>query len=353
MGAFRYTFEYMQESSYIQRKTNKRALVNKARKKARHFQKREAIPLSHTESEEIQEGERLGIVAGRNGHTFSVLEHDILYECQVSPKSPANLLHHLVVGDAVIFEEDERGILHILRRRKRRSWIVRMRGDRARGVNALEEHTIAANVDSAVIVAAADSPPFHPRFIDRYLAVLQNGNVEPVICLNKIDLTTERHPILSFYRKLNIPIIETSVVTGEGLPQLGEMLDGKTAVFLGQSGVGKSSISNAILPDASIAVADVSKKGSKGRHTTTTSNLYRWQKDSYIIDTPGIRSLGIENIDKDRIRFFFSEFAGFEDQCNYTDCLHDHEPDCAVKTSAESGEINMYRYESYLRMLHE
>ena len=345
--------QYMQEPSYIQRKTNKRALVNKARRKARHFQKVEAVPLTHTESEDLAENERLGIIAGRHAHKFSVLAYDAIRECRLSPQSPPNLAHHLVVGDAVIFREDQEGMPSILRRKKRKAWIVRMRGDRARGVNALEAHTIAANVDIAVVVAAAESPAFHPRFVDRYLVVLQNGNVEPIICLNKTDLTMQRHPILGFYRELGIPIVETSVVTGEGLPRLREMLQGKTAVFLGQSGVGKSSISNVFLPNASIAVTNISEKGGKGRHTTTTSNLYRWEQDSYIIDTPGIRSLGIDNIDKTRIRFFFPEFEGVEDQCRYTDCLHDHEPECVVKEAVESGGINAYRYESYLRMLRE
>lgn len=335
-----------------ERHQNKRAKAKKERAKARHFGDQEK-PMEWG-AEEVSEHARIGIVAAVRSKTIMVMEHDQYFECVLATGIHPSLSKQLVVGDKVAFEQTDEESGAIQNRKERKSVIARMRGDSTRYSDAaIEKHVIAANVDKAVIVAAAKNPEFHPRFIDRYLVVLQNGNVEPVICLNKSDLTDERHPVLQFYKELGIPIVETSATGGQGIDDLKDQIRGVITVLVGNSGVGKSSLANAIMPDANIRVSEVSQKTGKGRHTTSSTNLYKWDEDSYIVDTPGIRSLGIENIDKNSLRFFSPEFEEFSDTCRFRDCLHDHEPECAVKKAVDDGKVNHYRYDSYLRMLHE
>ncbi len=337
-----------------ERHQNKRAQAKKERAKKRHFHKETEKLFDWEATNQEVEGAHIGIIAGTERNLFTVMEHDMYFACTLGPAVHPRLSQQLVVGDRVYYDKTEENIGYILGRQERKSVIIRMRGDSTRYSSAaLEQHVIAANVEHAVIVAAAKNPEFHPRFIDRYLIILQNGDVEPIICINKCDLTTERHPILTFYRESGIPIVETSVVTNEGIELLKNTIQGKISVLVGHSGVGKSSLVNAIISHANVRVSEVSQKTGKGRHTTSASNLYKWGENSYIIDTPGIRSLGIENVEKCSIRYFFTEFEKFAEHCKYRDCMHDHEPNCAVKAAVEAGEINAYRYESYLRMVRE
>lgn len=340
-----------------ERHQTKQAKERKIRAKARHFGQREDEDIAWPDAPDVsEEPSRVGIITATRTRVFTVMENDEFFQCRLAPSIHPDLGRSLVIGDRVRFETkddpDEEG--QITGKEDRKSSIARMRGDSSRySEAALEQHVIAANVDTAVIVAAAKNPEFHPRFIDRYLVVLQNGNVDPVICINKSDLTSERHPVLSFYRELGIPIVETSAETGEGVDLLKDTIRGKISVLVGNSGVGKSSLVNVIIPGSDIRVTEVSQKSGKGRHTTSDSALYKWDNSSYIIDTPGIRSLGIDDIDRNSLRFFFPEFEPYADHCKFRNCLHDHEPQCAVKEAVESEKLNHYRYESYIRMLHE
>jgi ribosome biogenesis GTPase len=347
----------MQERSQNlwQRQQNKRALAKKERAKMKHF----ASP-SHEHVEDVDANDahiktsKVGVVAARlHPGTYSVMFDGAFFNCTLATEA-MQLSNDLVIGDNVYIDKESGEVGIIQGKQKRKSVIARLRGDGTRYSPAsLSQHIIAANVDHAVIVAAAQDPPFHPRFIDRYLIICQNGNTNPIICLNKCDLTIERHPVLFFYRQLGITIVETSTVTGEGIEALRGAIRGGSAVLVGNSGVGKSSLVNALIPGMELQTREVGEKSGQGKHTTTASNLYRWDEGSYIIDTPGIRSLGIEHIEKNSIRFFFAEFEPFGEKCQYRDCLHDHEPTCEVRLAAERGDLNTYRYESYLRMLHE
>jgi ribosome biogenesis GTPase len=256
-------------------------------------------------------------------------------------------------GDKVDIEQvnDTFIIMHLL---NRTSILTRTKKDSTRLNDVGSTKNIASNVDLAVIVVAAKEPPLHPKFIDRYLMILQNSNIPSIICLNKCDLKTqEDEEILNVYRELGIEIVETSTYGNIGIDELKKYLKNKQAIFVGNSGVGKSSLTNAIMGDDEIKTGHVSYKSKRGRHTTTTSKYYIWDDNSSIIDTPGIRSLDVSSFSPIEIQDYFPDFENWRDKCKYNDCLHFNEPydSCIVKQGVSSGLISLDRYESYLRIM--
>ena len=282
----------------------------------------------------------------------------ILYNGEVVTaklRKDINLVCNQVVfpGDKVDVNQlnDNYVINHLL---KRTSILSRTKKDSTRLNDIGSTKNIASNIDLAVIVVAAQEPPLHPKFIDRYLMILQNSNIPAIICLNKCDLKTEAdEEILSTYRDLGIDVIETSTYNNVGIDNLKAKLLNKQAIFVGNSGVGKSSLTNAIMGDEEIKTSHVSDKSKRGRHTTTTSKYYVWEDNSSIIDTPGIRSLDVSSFSPIEIQDYFPEFEDWKDKCKYNDCLHYNEPydSCIVKQGVASGLISAERYESYLRIM--
>lgn len=340
------------------RHTNKKALEKKERAKERHVRHREDAAATEAawtdfESQEM-EGTRRGIISSVHGKALTVMDNDQTWDASLSKQIPGELGARLVIGDKVLFRESSDGSSgKIEGRQPRTSTLSRFRGDSQRiSAAAQEEQVIAANVDTAVIVAAKDHPEFHPRFVDRYLVICEDGGIAPLVCINKSDLPGDLHPSIEWYKSAGIPVVETSITEPRGIDELKDRIRGKLAVLVGNSGVGKSSLVNAIL-GTDLATRAVSGKTGKGRHTTTASNLYNWAQNSYLVDTPGIRSLGVFHIDKASLQFGFPEFADHTEGCEYRDCSHSHEPVCGVKKAVEEGSINKHRYESYLRMLEE
>lgn len=253
----------------------------------------------------------------------------------------------LSVGDRVLFDEEHSAIAERL---PRKSELVRMREDsQRRSPFAKQKHPLAVNIDIGIIVASKDDPPFHPRLIDRYMVMCQYGNVRPLICINKCDLNGDIQA-LEWYRQIGIPIALVSATTGEGLTELQSGISGYASVLVGHSGVGKSSIVNALLQQDVAVINRVSEKSGRGRHTTTTSSMHPLGPNTYVFDTPGIRSWGLWKIDKRSLPIYFPEFSPYAGQCRYRDCSHIVEPDCAVRAAAELRLIPSGRYASYKRL---
>ena len=219
------------------------------------------------------------------------------------------------------------------------------------------ERVIAANVDIAVIVSSVKAPPLNTNLIDRYLLAVERGGIIPLICVNKIDLISSGDDLSVLesrfftYKEMGINVIYCSALTGEGIDCLTEKLSGRLSVFVGHSGVGKSSLLNTIDPSLSLPIGHLHKKTRKGRHTTAVAALYDLPRNVKIIDTPGVRSFGLWKMSPRELRWYFREFEAFADQCKFSDCSHTHEPECAVQQAVADGKIQSVRYESYCRIL--
>ncbi|MBI4497498.1 MAG: ribosome small subunit-dependent GTPase A [Chloroflexi bacterium] len=297
-------------------------------------------------------GQFTGVIVEAQKPSYTVTYGDQFLRCDVDEEILPTDGASPVVGDRVTFDiEDGRGIVrHVL---PRVSQLVRMRADSTRrSAFAQEAHVLAANVDVAVIVAATVSPPFRPRLIDRYLVMCRYGKVAPIVCMNKCDLVTVP-PDLRLYQQMNIPVVYASASTGQGIADLRILLQGKYAVLTGHSGVGKSSLINALLGSQVQAVREVGRKFGRGRHTTTTSSLHRLDAQTYLIDTPGVRALGLWKIDRETLLLYFPEFEQYETECKFRNCIHINEPECGVKAAVARGEIATVWYDSYLRMANE
>ena len=218
----------------------------------------------------------------------------------------------------------------------------------ARGTADVEQ-VILANPDQLVAVFAAAHPEPHPRMLDRFLLIAESRGIPAAIVVNKIDLDPPRTSRALFepYRAAGYPVIETSVVTGEGLDDLRALLEDRISVLAGPSGVGKSSLINALAPERAERVGGISEATGKGRHTTTGTILIRLRPGTYLADTPGIRQLSLWGIEPDKLDQYFPEFRPYLAECRYDDCTHLHEPGCAVIEAVEAGAIDRGRYESY------
>lgn len=218
-------------------------------------------------------------------------------------------------------------------------------------ISRVKEQVFAANIDTLLVVASARQPRFKSGLVDRYLVAAELGGVEAVLCVNKMDLIDHELSELKVYREIDLPVILTSCETGEGIEELREQLTGKLSVMSGHSGAGKSSLLNVLAPDLDLETREVSGYNDKGRHTTTLARMYEIDGGAIrIIDTPGIRRLGLWGISHEELSYYFPEFDALALDCKFRNCTHIHEPNCAVSAAVEAGEIPMRRYGSYLRI---
>ncbi len=215
-------------------------------------------------------------------------------------------------------------------------------------------HVIAANVDNVCVVVAADQPTLRPHLIDRYLVAIHKGGMRPVICINKADLDQNDFAaeVCERYRAIGYKCILTCAPTGLGIEELRDELRDRTSALVGPSGVGKSSLINAIDPAFQLQVGSLTDL-QRGKHTTTTARLLNWAFGGFIVDTPGIRQFELAAVESTELEAYFKEFVDLIPKCRFPDCTHTHEKDCAITAAVEAGAIHPERYDSYCRMLEE
>ncbi len=303
----------------------------------------------------VGEGLHRGIVVAMRGLYADVDDGRCIRPCTVRRILRTRLIeerHPVTVGDHVCFRIEtktdhaaQEGVIESVDARK---GVLRRRARR-------RIQAIVANVDQVIIVSSAREPTPKPNLIDRYIVASLAGDIAPVICMNKIDLDADDSASVALerYDNLGYPVLRTSAITGEGIDKLRETLAGKASVIAGQSGVGKSSLLNAIQPGLRLRVGDIIEQIGKGRHTTSIATLIRLEVGGYVVDTPGIRSFDLSIIPRSEFEAYFVEFVEHVADCKFPDCTHTHESDCAVKAAVERGDIHPDRYESYIQMFEE
>jgi len=216
-----------------------------------------------------------------------------------------------------------------------------------------KEHVIAANVDQAVIVVSAAQPQLKPGVIDRFIVSAERGAIRPVVCINKLDLVNARElqPVAGVYAQLGYDVVLVSALQGAGIARLRALLRARQSVVSGQSGVGKSSLLNAVAPQLERNTSGVSLDSGKGRHTTRVAEMLPLECGGWVIDTPGIRQLELWDVIPEEVEGYFREFRPFIARCKFPDCSHLHEAGCAVRAAVEDGQITRMRYASYVRIV--
>jgi ribosome biogenesis GTPase / thiamine phosphate phosphatase len=296
---------------------------------------------------------RSGTVRRAQGGTYEVETPDGVVEAVLRGrlKREERSGERVVVGDVVDLEPEASGgatVWAIQRVHERTTLLAR----RAPG-KAPRPKPIVANVDQAVIVFAAAQPDPHLRMLDRFLVIAGSAEIAPLVVVNKVDVAGEAAARATFaaYERAGYPVLYASARGGMGVEALRDALCGRLSALTGPSGVGKSSLLNAVQPGLGLRIAEISQAVNKGRHTTVTAQLIPLECGGWVADTPGLRELGLWEIDTDQIQFYFAEFDPLLGSCRYPTCTHVHEPGCAVREAAAAGEVDAARYESYRRMV--
>lgn len=298
---------------------------------------------------------REGIVLRSTGSWYEVRSGDETVQARVRGKfrlEERDVTNPVAVGDRVVMRMESDGTGLITDLLPRHNKLSR----RAAGRRATREHVLVANVDAAWCVQAAKMPSFNPGFVDRFLVMAEAYGVPAGIVINKADLIERADHAedvaywQGLYERLGYPVLLVSAETGDGIEGFRERLRGQTSVVAGPSGVGKSTLLNAVEPGLALRTGAVSEKTRKGRHTTTFAELVP-VAGGYVADTPGIREYGIWDMEPAELSGYFVEMRAFLGECRFQPCTHDHEPGCAVKQAVEDDEIAPERYLSYLNIL--
>ncbi len=217
------------------------------------------------------------------------------------------------------------------------------------------QHVLVANIDQLLIIGSAAEPDIKPHLIDRFLVTAEKTRIPPVICINKIDLVdpASLQPLVGVYGQMGYRVLLVSAKTGFGIDRLRRQMRDQASAVCGQSGVGKSSLLNAVDARLDLRVAEVSEETQKGKHTTTTAELFRLSGGGYVVDTPGIRQFQLWDVIPAEVAGFFRDLRPFVDRCRFPDCTHTHETDCGVKNAVSDDLLDVRRYESYCHLLED
>ena len=299
-----------------------------------------------------------GIVYKSTGSWYTVkTEQGSFYECRLKGKfriRGIKTTNPVSVGDKVFFEidnlgDDEFGVIYEIENRD--NYIIR------KSVNLSKQtQIIAANIDLAFLIVTLNNPPTSTAFIDRFLVTSEAYGIKTILLFNKIDSYNEEELVTvkylaHLYRSIGYECIGISAMTGKNLDKVKVLMENKVSVFSGHSGVGKSTLVNAIEPSLNLKTKEISDQHLQGQHTTTFAEMYDLSFDAQIIDTPGIKGFGMVEIDKEELSGFYPEFFKLKEHCKFHNCLHIEEPKCAVKEALENEEIAWSRYKSYLQIL--
>lgn len=260
----------------------------------------------------------------------------------------------VAVGDIVTILPNADGTAFITKIEERRNYIIRRSSNLSK-----EAHIIAANVDQSLLIVTLAHPVTSTTFVDRFLATAEAYRIPAVIVVNKIDLLCDDddneylNAWCYLYRSIGYNVIEVSAETGEGIDTLRELLDGKITLLSGNSGVGKSTIINRIMPYLNLRTAEISTTHDTGMHTTTFSEMFPLPHGGYLIDTPGVKGFGTIDFDRHEVAHFFPEIFETSQECRFGNCTHTHEPGCAVLNALEESRIAQSRYNSYLSILED
>lgn len=299
-----------------------------------------------------------GIVVKSTGSWYVVREEGSgqLHRCRLRGKFKIKGLkasNPLAVGDHVTFEPElqAEGAAVITHIAPRSNYIVRRSVHKTGHV-----HIVAANLDQAMLVVTLASPATSFGFIDRFLVTAEAYHISVTLLFNKIDLYDAdemeyQQQIMDMYASLGYPGLACAAHTGVGVDAIDQLLDGKVSLLAGHSGVGKSTLINALIPDLDLKTAEISEFSDKGVHTTTFAEMLPVRPGTFIIDTPGIKELGLVDVPAAELAGYFPEMRALLNQCRYHNCQHTHEPGCAVREAVDQGRIALPRYDSYVSML--
>ena len=298
-----------------------------------------------------------GFVIKNTGSWYSVKTDDgKVVECKIKGNfrlKGIRSTNPVAVGDHVEIALNQEGTAFITHIDERRNYIIRKSQNLSK-----QSHIIAANVDQAFLIVTVNYPQTSTTFIDRFLASAEAYSVPVVLVFNKRDILSddERHyqqSMVHLYETIGYECREISAATGEGVEGLHKLLKGKITLLSGNSGVGKSTLINQILPEANLRTAEISDAHNTGMHTTTFSEMLELPEGGYIIDTPGIKGFGTFNMEPEELTSYFPEIFHFSKGCKFSNCTHTHEPGCAVLKAIDDHYIAQSRYQSYLNMLED
>jgi ribosome small subunit-dependent GTPase A len=298
-----------------------------------------------------------GLVIKNTGSWYSVkTDTGKVVECKIKGNfrlKGIRSTNPVAVGDNVEIALNSEGTAFITHIEERRNYIIRKSQNLSK-----QSHILAANVDQAFLIVTVNYPQTSTTFIDRFLASAEAYSVPVVLVFNKCDILSddERHyqqSMIHLYETIGYECREVSAATGEGVDELHALLKGKITLLSGNSGVGKSTLINKILPEANLRTAEISDAHNTGMHTTTFSEMLELPEGGYIIDTPGIKGFGTFNMEPEELTSYFPEIFHFSKGCKFSNCTHTHEPGCAVLKAIDDHFIAQSRYQSYLNMLED